>query len=187
MEEIQTIISSECLPDNLHTAIPSLFDSNGAFTSQEGTDYDFKSEWPFSYSDSYFGGIARLICALANTRGGLIIFGVHDKNRTAGHNKVPPNVDKLEKALAQLLTARVKPQVRRYPKDAGDVDVLLVSPRPQNTLPVRFAKKLESYAAGIIWVREGHEVISAEPRHIAMLYCRAPSSPSGRRRQIHRR
>ena len=53
-------------------------DENGLFTSIEGQHWDFKAEWPFSYSDSYFGGICRLICAFANSSGGLIIFGVKD-------------------------------------------------------------------------------------------------------------
>src|SRR6185312_5552338 len=57
------------------------------FVPQEGPVWDFKREWPFSYSDDYFAGIARLICAFANSYGGIIVFGVHDELRTADTTK----------------------------------------------------------------------------------------------------
>jgi hypothetical protein len=42
-------------------------DQSGQYILEEGPTWDFKQEWPFSYSNPYFGGIARLICAFANT------------------------------------------------------------------------------------------------------------------------
>jgi hypothetical protein len=39
-------------------------------------------------------------------------------------------------------------------------------------LPIRFVRSAGGYGAGTIWVRQGHEVIEAEPRHVPTLYCR---------------
>jgi hypothetical protein len=153
-----------------------LIEDGDYYTSQEGPYWDFKREWPFSYSDDYFSGIARLICAFANTSGGIIIFGVHDEKRTAGHNKTNPNVDKLLKSLGQLLSEPLNLVLKRYDQDLPThVDVLLVCPIADTALPVRFKRDLCSYKANVIWVRQGHEVISAEPRHAAALYCRSLS------------
>lgn len=144
------------------------------FIDSEGILWDFKAEWPFSYSDSYWGGIARLICAFANTLGGVIVFGVHDKHRDGGHNSVNVNVDRLNQAFAQLTGARPQFDVRRYPSSIyGDVVGLLVLPRPDSVAPYRFSTPVGPYAAGVIWVRDGHEVVKAMPRHYAALFCRS--------------
>ena len=58
------IIASGVLPENGEAVLSKLLEEDGRYTAQEGQHWDFKREWPFSYSDSYFGGIARLICAL---------------------------------------------------------------------------------------------------------------------------
>lgn len=101
------------------------------------------------------------------------MFGVHDESRTGGHNKVTTNLDKLQLSLGQLLTEVPKLLLRRY--DSGTptfVDALLVAPNDLMTLPIRFKKSVGQYKAGTIWVRQAHEVIEAEPRHIPLLYCR---------------
>lgn len=172
MDQFQRIIDTGILPDDFSAPLQFLLEGEQTFISQEGINWDFKVEWPFSYSDEYFGGIARLFCAFSNTRGGLAIFGVHDKHRTGGHNKVPPNADKLQKALDQLLSARIQFSVRHYTTSAGAIDVVLVLPRPSSDMPVRFTQTISTYQAGTIWVRDAHEVVSAEPRHIGILYCR---------------
>src|SRR5262249_8290499 len=43
-------------------------------------------------------------------------------------------------------------------------------------LPIRFVKRGAQYEAGTIWGRQGHEIVEAEPRHVATLYCRAPEN-----------
>ncbi len=152
----------------------SLFAPSGdKFLDQEGTNWDFKREWPHSYSDSYYEGIARAICAFANTQGGYLIFGVHDEQRTGGHNKVHVNVDRLTQALNGTLGVCPKFQVRRYTSPTlGDTLCLLVAARDQGVSPYRFVKA-SSYPTNDMWVRQGHEIVAAEPRHIPLLYCRA--------------
>jgi hypothetical protein len=160
MEEIDKALALGELPLEKQELLGPLLQSDGTYIHQEGTYWDFKRDWPFSYSDSYFGAIARLICAFANSHGGLIIFGVHDEERTGGHNKVVTNLDKLQKALGHLLTEVPKLVLRKY--DAGTpkaVDVLLVLPNDSKTLPIRFQSQIGQYKAGTIWVRQSHEVI----------------------------
>jgi hypothetical protein len=76
-----------------------------------------------------------------------------------------------------LLTEVPKLVLRKY--DAGTptaVDVLLVLPNDSKTLPIRFKAQIGQYKAGTIWVRQSHEVVEAEPRHISLLYCRSRSN-----------
>jgi hypothetical protein len=172
-EVISEIIRQKELPTDCSDLLGYLTETGGNFISQEGNCWDFKREWPFSYSDDYFAGIARLVCAFANSNGGLIIFGVHDYERTGGHNRVQPNLDKLQLSLKQLLSDEPSLELRRYHTGTErGFDVLLVLPIPPSTMPLRFTRNAGSYKADIIWVRQGNEVIAAEPRHLAMLYCR---------------
>ena len=88
--------------------------SDGKFRDDEGPYWDFKQEFPFSMSDDYFAGIARSLFAFSNTFGGVLIFGVHDKLRIGGHNKVTINFDKFRKALQQLSDAEIPVTIEFY-------------------------------------------------------------------------
>ncbi|HXD46866.1 MAG TPA: RNA-binding domain-containing protein [Pseudolabrys sp.] len=174
MDAIKAAIEKGQLPEDRSALLSSLMQPDGSFVPQEGPVWDFKREWPFSYSDDYFAGIARLICAFANSYGGIIVFGVHDELRTAGHNKVSPNIDRLQQALDQILSASVSLSCRRYDTGTSSaIDVLLVCPVNSTELPLRFDKPFGKQRANVIWVRQNHEVVSAEPRHVSLLYCRA--------------
>jgi hypothetical protein len=81
ISSIKQAIDSGDLPNDRRAVVGDLLQNDGSYVPQEGFNWDYKQEWPFSYSDDYFLGIARLICAFANTAGGIIIFGVHDKTR----------------------------------------------------------------------------------------------------------
>lgn len=155
----------------------ALTTAGGQFVDAEGDQWDFKAEWPFSLSDSYFAGIARLICAFANSSGGIIVFGVHDKKRTGGHNKVNVNLDRFYQAINQLLGVRPQLDFRSYYSDEfGAVDVLLVCRREAGIPPLRFGSAIGKYPADAIWIRAGHEVKVAEPAYYPILFCRAPES-----------
>ncbi|WLB24474.1 RNA-binding domain-containing protein [Bradyrhizobium japonicum] len=148
-------------------------DASGKFTLDEGPTWDFKQSWPFSYSDPYFGGIAKLICAFSNTWGGIIIFGVHDEKRVGGSNKVLINFDKLSKSFEQLTGQAASLEVSRYGDDHNEIVALLIRPRPAATKPLRFKQKIGKYGADTIWVRLGHESLEANPAHYPVLFCRA--------------
>lgn len=152
----------------------AMTEEDGKFTELEGTWWDFKHEWPFSRSNEYFAGICRLICAFANSRGGIIVFGVDDRKRTGGHNKVNVNIDSLLQAFQQLTGARPDFDFRHYEDPgSGAVDVLLIQRRPNGVRPYRFMQNMGGYAKDIIWVRSGHEVVAAAPSHFPVLFCGA--------------
>jgi len=65
MEEIKKAIALGELPIEKQALLSPLLQADGPYVYQEGLQWDFKREWPFSYSDNYFGAIARLICAFA--------------------------------------------------------------------------------------------------------------------------
>lgn len=150
----------------------TILDENGFFTGVEGQHWDFKDKWPFSYSDEYFAGICRLICAFANSSGGIIIFGVNDKTREGGKNLVRPNTDKLSLSFRQLTSSDFDYDLKNYTGSGieGSVDVLLIKPRPRRSKPLIFTKSLGGYNRGIVWVRSGNEVLRAQPQHFASLF-----------------
>jgi predicted HTH transcriptional regulator len=153
-EAIAEAIRQGKLPADCSALLNNLCEQSGKFLSQEGSVWDFKREWPFSYSDDYFRGIARLICAFSNSNGGLIVFGVHDEHRTAGHNRVSPNMDRLQQALRQLLSDEPRLALRRFNEATADaIDVLLVLPNSPTTMPLRFLKDSGNYKGSVIWVR----------------------------------
>ena len=173
LESVQGWIGKSELPSD-HEFFEVFAPTGKMFVSDEDTLWDFKETWPHSYSDKYFGGIARTICAFSNTYGGIIIFGVHDTKRTGGHNRVFVNTDKLKSSINQLTGQNLNFQIRHYSsKLAGDVDVILIPQRPSNTMPIHFLKAIDKYPEKTLWVRLGHEVVQARPRHYPALFCRA--------------
>lgn len=152
--------------------LDALLEDGDFFTSIEGQNWDFKEQWPFSYSDSYFGGISRLICAFANSSGGVIVFGVHDETRLAGKNKVRPNLDKLLLSFEQLTGSCFEYDFKSYICRNGvdQVCALLVKARPRNLRPFVFKRKIDKYEARTIWIRSGNEVVRAQPQHYAQLF-----------------
>jgi hypothetical protein len=156
--------------------LSSLYDSqSNRFHEQESTHLDYKAQFPFSLSDDYFGGILRLICALYNTYGGIIIFGVHDDTRDPGHNKVKINIERLNNVIRTTLSSPIEIRHGEYylagAKDANrKVDVLLVPKRPMAIPPVRFQKAVGNQKPDVIWMRVGHEVVEPASVDLPMLY-----------------
>lgn len=171
---LSEIVDHGILPPDPTGILPYITEADGTFISSEGPNWDFKGSWPHSYSDSYFHGLCRLICAFANTQGGVIVFGVSDLERKGGQNRIKPNLDRFLQAFQQLVGTTFAHDFRSYKTDAtGQFEVLLVRSIDSQTLPLRFRRASNHYRFNTIWVREGHEVIEAEPRHIAQLYCRS--------------
>ncbi len=177
---ITDIITSGELPTEAGGLLDFLGEANGTFIATEGETWDFKETWPFSYSDSYFHGICRLICAFANTSGGIIIFGVHDQTRKGSFNKVNPNLDRLMQSFRQLTGRDASLDFRQYESDThGEFSVLLVKPIMQEDMPFRFLERASGYPAHAMWVRANNEVVAGAPRHMALLYCRATTDLQG--------
>lgn len=144
------------------------------FEAQENSFFDYKDQFPFSFSDEYFLGISKLICAFYNTFGGFIIFGVHDKLRTPGHNKVKINIERLNNTLRSKLSGSIEciHVALNLPahEEEGKIDVILVPKRPQITPPVRFVKEEGRFRPAQIFLRRGHEVLEAKSADLPFLY-----------------
>ena len=170
VERVQRFIDSQKFPTD-EEFIDLFSDGETSFIQQEDVNWDFKDQWPFSYSDEYFLGIARLASTFANTSGGFIIFGVQDEKRTGGHNKVKVNADKFRQTVMAYMGRCPYFEVRHYslPK-LGEIDCLFISPRKMGEEPYRFIK--DTKYKQFIWIRDGHSVARAEPKHIPLLYCR---------------
>lgn len=177
---LSDVIDLGQLPINVSEILPFLTEADGNFISSEGPTWDFKESWPHSYSDSYFHGLCRLVCAFANTRGGIIVFGVSDKERKGDRNRIQPNLDRFIQGFQQLTGESFEHDFRRFnDPTTGAFEVLLILPLPQQRLPLRFTKNDQYYPSNVIWVRQGHEVIEASSRHIAQLYCRSLAQDEG--------
>lgn len=172
-QQLEKIIENAVLPTEANSLLPHLTEASGTFLSREGPMWDFKGGWPTSYSDSYFHGLCRLVCAFANTNGGLIIFGVNDKTREASSDPLAPDLDRFSQAFKQLVGVNPEIDFKSYRTENGNhFAVMLVHPLGSGELPLRFRADSQHYPKGVIWVREGHEVEAANPKHIAQLYCR---------------
>lgn len=168
---ITEIIEAGVLPGEKDNIIEDfLSDSREEFVEEESVLWDYKREFPFSRSDDYCGGIIRLICALHNTFGGIIIFGVHDKRRTAGHNKVKIEVESFNTFLREVLSHPIECQHMTYPAGTKFVDVLFVPKREQSVAPVKTTRSIGVYMDGIIYIRKNHEVLNAASGDIPFLF-----------------
>jgi len=142
-----------------------------AFVVQESDLWDYKAEWPFSYSDDYCGGIIRLIQAFHNSFGGLIIFGINDESKKHSKTKINANIEKLNALLKTHLERPLVCQHRPYDLgEFGHVDVLLVPRKAPAELPIRQREAIGRYAPQRLWVRRSHEVLEAGPQDLTLLY-----------------
>lgn len=184
-ELLEDVIERGTLPADASAILPFVTEPDGLFLSREGPLWDFKGGWPTSYSDSYFHGLCRLVCAFANTNGGLVVFGVDDKARTGAGKRLTVDLDRFAQAFAQLVGRELVADFKHYQAPStGHFAVMLVPPLDAGQLPIRFTGESAFYATGTIWVRQGHQVIAAEPRHVAQLYCRTARSDDDQPEEI---
>jgi hypothetical protein len=157
-------------------AVTLLTDEGGRFFVDEGPLHDYKDEYPFSSSDQYFGGILRLICAFHNSYGGVIIFGVHDKTRMGGKNRVVVDSEKINRKLREILCRPLEISTSRIDTPGGVVDLLIVPPRSTMTPPIYSTKEVGEYKRGTVYLRRGAEVLTATGGDLSFLYGHRASS-----------
>jgi hypothetical protein len=173
-ENAQKIIGDPTNTELATRFVSSLHDADGIFRAQEDDLFDYKLEYPHSISDGYFAGICRIILGMHNSYGGILVLGVHDEKRTAGHNKKIVNIERLNTRLRELSNAiinvrHVHLNVAGTDADCG-VDLLIVPQRPPNTPPASLHVKLDKYLPGTVWMRRGHEVLEATSRDTGFLF-----------------
>lgn len=186
-------IGSRTLPPTLSDLFGDLYDqSNSRFLMQETTIIDFKESIPESFTDSYGVGIVRLALAFHNTYGGVIVFGVVDRTFSTVPTSEIFNIEAFNRMLSDVTGAQIECVLRRYPVNPEDaelpVQVVLVPPRVQGK-PVKLTRDLGKYSSGTLWLRDRHEVLEAESRHLPLLYGDRSeffSKATGRNSRIHK-
>ena len=177
---VKELVSSRTLPNDAAQLLEEFGSLGGSpLEIQEGSYWDYKKVFPASRSDDYFGGIVRLVCALHNTWGGIILFGIEDETRLPCGNTVRVNIETFNAVLAQRLSSPIECLHKRYTiLDGVDLDVLLVPKRSLGAVPVRFSQHIGKYPAGKIYVRQNHEVLLARSSDMPFLYGSRSDHPS---------
>lgn len=150
--------------------VKMLHDGDGTFYVDEGPLHDYKREYPFSGSDNIFGSIIRLICAMHNSYGGVIIFGVHNEEKTAGKNKVAVDSEKINRKLRETLSLALEIRVASVEAPSGAVQLVIIPPREPMVPPIYSIKQISDYPAGAIYLRKGAEVLKATGADLSFLY-----------------
>ncbi len=149
---------------------------DGLFRAQEDDLFDYKREFPHSNTDAYFAAICRLIFAFYNTFGGIVVLGVDDGTRTAGHNKKIVNIERLNTRLRELSGHSINVKHLHVKVEDVDsentkpIDLLVVPKRPSTQPPAVLLSKLDKYSRGTLWIRRGHEVLEAGSGETSFLF-----------------
>ena len=176
---VRQIICSRRLPNDWQQFSEKFSSSDNRHVDlQEGVLWDYKREFPFARSNDYFGGILRLICALHNTYGGIIFFGIEDDKKRITGNSVEINIEKFNSLLRDRLTVPIECSARRYHTSNTSLDVLLVPKRPVGSPPVRFSTAIGRYPAGQLYIRQNHEVLVARLVRYAFYVRTAAGNPT---------
>jgi Putative DNA-binding domain/NB-ARC domain len=162
-------------PENDEWFLSHFIQDDGTFLSSEGENWDFKEEWPFSYSDAYFQHLMKLVLAFTNTSGGLIIFGVNDETRRVVKRGVRVNVDKFISSGKNIIdNFPIIDHRKIFMSDEYFVDVIIIYPTKFITEPACFKDEFsEKQNISKYWIRESHETIAASSKHIPLLFCGA--------------
>ncbi len=160
-------------PEDSSWLIDILFNKLNESKSRETEVWDYKKDWPFSYSDDYFRSIVKHIIGFANTSGGLLIFGIDDESRKPVPSTVRTNLDKLCRALKDIVVNPPEIDLREHTfEDSRKINILIVFPTTPSCLPASFQREYaDKHDISQYWVRSGHETIQAQAKHIPLLFC----------------
>lgn len=182
--KIASAIEKRELPASFDLLLDDAWDSaNERFHVQETYIVDYKETLPDELSKGYGAGILRLAIAYHNSFGGIVVFGVRDRELSIAGVEGSFDVEAFNRALTDFTGAAIECLSKSYSVTLADgerqVAVLLVPRRGLRT-PVRLIRKLDKYAPNLLWVRDRHEVIEAGPRHLAQIYSDRSILPSDR-------
>jgi len=171
--EISNRLRNREFPEESLWFFELLCDSNTHFGNRETVVWDYKRDWPFSYSDRYFRSLVKHIIGFANTSGGILIFGVDDESRKTISSKIKINMDRLRVAIQNIVENPPEIDLRNYStKLMGEVNVLIVYPNELVCLAASFKSDYaDSNDLFRFWIRSGHETVQAQAKHIPLLFC----------------
>lgn len=171
---VATALEVGQLPESFTELFEGLFDNQAVrFVSQESTIIDFKETIPNNFNEGYGAGIVRLALAFYNTYGGLIVFGVKDRILEVCGDDYPFDIETFNSTISDFTDARFESVTKSYQVQSKEgtrlVQVVLI-PRRGLSKPARLNRGFRPYKADMLWVRERHEVIEAETRHLPLIY-----------------
>jgi ribosomal protein S8 len=185
LQQIEAAIRAKELPASFDQLFGKSWDeSTGRFNVQETYVLDFKEHIPEDFTSSYGAGIVRLALAFYNSYGGIIVFGVRDRELSVvGVNRIF-DIEKLNRLLTDVSGINVELLIRSYQVPLNDVKtiVALLIPKRRMVRPVKLIRDFAYYKKETLWVRDRHEALEAGPRFLPILYSErlnVPDSPAG--------
>lgn len=191
LASIWEAIEAESLPADFDDLLaPNWASEDERFHSQETFLIDFKDRAPDKFSDPFGISIIRLALAFYNSFGGLVVFGVSDDDFQPSGLNVDLDVESFNNEVKRVSNRPIECQFKRYtiPNTTHKIGVLLV-PKRGHVAPARLDVRLGSYAPGIVWIRDRHEVSVAGGSHLSMLYsdrCELPNESQPGNLPIHK-
>jgi len=148
---------------------------------QETYILDYKESVPLKFTDSYGASIIRLSLAFYNTHGVIVIFGVKDSELTVSGIEHEFNIEGLNRALTDFSDIHVECLYKSYSinlKESPKKISALLIPRRKFVIPAKLIPKIGPYEAGKLWIRDRHEVVEVEARHLPILFSDRATPPS---------
>ncbi|TNC74576.1 RNA-binding domain-containing protein [Rubellimicrobium roseum] len=142
------------------------------FTTQETSVLDYKEHLPYN-DPNYVYGLLKLIVAFHNTYGGLIIFGVRDSDLKAVGVKESLDIEKFNALLTDFFGVSEELLRNDYPvgpPEEGRKIVVLLIPKRTKKSPARLLRDVASLKKGSIFLRDRHQAIRADERHLPLLF-----------------
>ncbi|MEO6114359.1 MAG: AAA family ATPase, partial [Sphingomicrobium sp.] len=180
LAHIWDAISEETLPADFDGLFGVIWDTEQTrFHTQEGFLLDFKDRIPKSFTDEFGASIIRLAVAFYNTFGGLIVFGVSDDGFRPSGLGVALDIEAFNNVFKRATGRPVECLFKIYTVPGGGqrLGALLV-PKRGNAQPVRLQHDIGPYNAGLLWMRDRHEIASNVLGNIALLYSDRSELPS---------
>ncbi|MFC2129974.1 RNA-binding domain-containing protein [Bacteroidota bacterium] len=135
----------------------------------ESTTTEFKRKFTTPYK------IAKEISALANTKGGYIIFGVDDDGSLAGVENEKGEIDYIEQACGFHLEPPIIPLIEIISLNGKDIVVVKIS--ESNKKPHRVINNDENNARDVAYVRVGEQSVIASREMVKVLEGMRTSKP----------
>ncbi|WP_193171639.1 NB-ARC domain-containing protein [Nisaea nitritireducens] len=173
IEVIRKSIDDKSLPHSIEGLFAGYYDKiNGKILLQEFDLLDFKDRVPVKDDDSFLQDICRLIVAFYNTYGGIIVFGVEDKEKNIVGNKNLPDVEYFSRVVNDKCGSKIPIIHQRYlhsdvEKNSLSVDVFLVAKRIIGVPPAEFPDKQGEKQ---IYFRSNFQKAIANPKNLSFLY-----------------
>lgn len=174
LEVIKQAIDSRELPIVSDGLLEPLWNEDRTkLQAQETYLLDYKETISEKFADGYGLGIARLCLAFHNTFGGIILFGVKDRELTISGVSTPFDIESLNRFLTDCSGLNAELVARTYTLESGENVrniVALLVPRRGLKPPIRLTRPVGKYKVGTLWVRDRAEVLEVQPKHLPLVY-----------------